>query len=264
MFKTQLTTIGTPISELTPGSDQKVLMVCTQCGLEREVIWNNYQNMCKRRNTDPKSGWNLCRSCSCKKTARARTSKSAWNKGLLGPMGQHHPTWKGGEYIGSDGYKNIYVGKRKYIREHIKVVQDSLNRELTNEEVVHHIDGDKLNNEISNLYVCSFREHRNAHQSLQELGYLLIRLGLIKFSNGKYEADLKLRELLEHLEEAAHFLQIERPQAAHVHRAVAAQARARRSDGRGVAAVGSGVGPERGKGHGMAGVVPRRCSADAG
>lgn len=44
------------------------------------------------------------------------------------------------------------------------LMEDHLGRELTSDEIVHHIDGDSLNNEIENLQVVSRAEHIRIHR----------------------------------------------------------------------------------------------------
>ena len=52
------------------------------------------------------------------------------------------------------GYRRITVnGKR--VLEHRYVMERHLGRKLKRKERIHHIDGDKLNNNISNLILCS-------------------------------------------------------------------------------------------------------------
>jgi hypothetical protein len=82
-------------------------------------------------------------------------------------------------------------------------MEEALGRSLTREELVHHIDGDKLNNSLENLAVMEkAAHHKIAHHSLQKIGYDLVRAGLVTFDRGtqEYVAHLKLRELLGHLE----------------------------------------------------------------
>jgi HNH endonuclease len=52
----------------------------------------------------------------------------------------------------------------KKIMLHRHVMEQYLGRPLTEKEVVHHIDGDRFNNEISNLQLCSSQaEHYRLH-----------------------------------------------------------------------------------------------------
>ena len=52
-----------------------------------------------------------------------------------------------------------------YVREHILIMEAHLGRYLTSDEVVHHIDENKLNNDISNLQLMTKWEHKSYHSS---------------------------------------------------------------------------------------------------
>jgi len=67
----------------------------------------------------------------------------------------------------SEGYiKIVYKTKdgEKYFKyEHREVMENKLKRNLEKDELVHHIDGSKHNNDAKNLMICSRREHRKLH-----------------------------------------------------------------------------------------------------
>ena len=70
-----------------------------------------------------------------------------------------------GEYFSYDGY--IVVSKtkdgRRQIKKHRLIMEKEIGRRLLSKEIVHHIDGDKLNNSITNLHIMSVREHNQHH-----------------------------------------------------------------------------------------------------
>lgn len=69
--------------------------------------------------------------------------------------------WNGGTFVNGGGYRMILLPSEDpfysmtnwngYIPEHRLVMSRHLSRPLERHETVHHVDGDKLNNEISNL-----------------------------------------------------------------------------------------------------------------
>lgn len=61
------------------------------------------------------------------------------------------------------GYKLLYIEGNKYIREHINIMENHLGRKLEKNEVVHHINRDKLDNRIENLQVMTNGEHSTLH-----------------------------------------------------------------------------------------------------
>ncbi len=62
------------------------------------------------------------------------------------------------------GYRYLYVGGQK-VALHRLIIEEQLGRTLDSNEVVHHVDGDPLNNELSNLVVLSRAEHQRLHQT---------------------------------------------------------------------------------------------------
>lgn len=65
--------------------------------------------------------------------------------------------------IDSAGYKYMTGAMGGRIREHRYVMQKHLGRKLDRKEHVHHIDGDKTNNSLSNLQVLSESDHHKLH-----------------------------------------------------------------------------------------------------
>ncbi len=71
----------------------------------------------------------------------------------------------GGIYHHGHGYIFLYQSSRKYKAEHRLVMEQHLGRELSSDEIVHHKDGDKTNNDISNLEIVTRSEHINIHRN---------------------------------------------------------------------------------------------------
>lgn len=95
---------------------------------------------------------------------------------------------------GKSGYLLIYcpnhpAAKHGYIPLHRKIVEDSIGRNLTDAERVHHIDCDKENNAIENLVVVDVIEHNKAHGSLNSCAKRLIEIGALQFNRStlRYE-----------------------------------------------------------------------------
>ena len=73
-------------------------------------------------------------------------------------------TGKGKGYsIKPNGYVEITMGKHKGRGQHRVVMEQELGRKLYSDEVVHHIDHDRSNNDISNLQLMSRQEHARLH-----------------------------------------------------------------------------------------------------
>lgn len=91
--------------------------------------------------------------------------------------------------ISGYGYKLIR-SNGKYQPEHRKVVEKNIGRKLRHEEIVHHIDFDKQNNEIGNLYIFkNSSEHLKCHRGVSKVLSELLGRGVVKFntSTGEYE-----------------------------------------------------------------------------
>jgi len=81
----------------------------------------------------------------------------------------------------SNGYSYFQMGKERLFI-HTKIVEEALDRKLTETEVVHHVDGDKKNNNIDNLHVFeNQKRHMLSHSSIQSLAFELVKSGKIKF-----------------------------------------------------------------------------------
>lgn len=200
---------GRLITSLSPCSERRVSVKCDTCGVINTTSYANYNRA--QKTTHNGSGRTTCRKCAVTKSALARKGKPRAPKPKLPPeqLGANHKSWRGGRYIDANNYVMVHqpdrskartTGWAHYRKEHIVVMEQHIGRRLLPNETVHHIDGNKQNNVLSNLYlVHSHAEHRNAHTSLQQIGYALIRTGMLTFDlqNGQYIVGEALQHLLD-------------------------------------------------------------------
>jgi len=72
-------------------------------------------------------------------------------------------------------------------KKHRMIVEKRINRKLSNEEIIHHIDLDKKNFKESNLLLTDSTEHPMIHKNLRDLSIDLLKKGIIKFDKNKRE-----------------------------------------------------------------------------
>lgn len=112
----------------------------------------------------------------CKRISEGQ--KRAWQtKRSRLPVGsQNHDAY---------GYIRVKVqeGAGRWDKEHILVMEASLGRQLLKGEMVHHINGIRTDNRISNLFLCKNKaEHSLIEASCQTLVKELYISGLVKFN----------------------------------------------------------------------------------
>lgn len=93
-------------------------------------------------------------------------------------------------YVGKDGYKRIDLrkdGKKYKLKIHRLVLSTFSNKEYKNEFDVNHIDGNKSNNNISNLEWCTRKENIN-HAVHNGLNKQCIKI-IAKKDNKEIESD---------------------------------------------------------------------------
>lgn len=82
--------------------------------------------------------------------------------------------WNGGRSARyKPGYMSVYTGVKNgvstYRTEHLLIVEKVLGRKMKKGEVVHHINGNGLDNRNGNLLVCSNPYHGFLHQKMSLL-----------------------------------------------------------------------------------------------
>lgn len=92
-----------------------------------------------------------------------------WNKNKPAPRGADSTGWKGGRTLHQNKYWLVYTphhpmcDNKGYVREHRLVVEKSLGRILERSEIVHHRNGDTLDNSIDNLEIVNRSDHMKIH-----------------------------------------------------------------------------------------------------
>jgi HNH endonuclease len=116
--------------------------------------------------------------------------------------GTNNPNWKGGK-SSNNGYIVVYCpehhrARNSYVFEHILVMENHLGRKLnfygighSDNEVVHHINGDRTDNKIENLSVMRHVDHMAEH-SKERLSKPVRRLDTGKVYPSAKEASISL------------------------------------------------------------------------
>jgi len=129
-----------------------VVRKCDLCGNEKQVGLKHLLSNKLKNKLD------LCWVCS--------------QKNRCIPNGEEHKSWKHG--ITKNGYKRINTGSERVL-EHVAIMEQKIGQSLKKGEIVHHIDLNKLNNDISNLWLFNNqKEHSLCHFSLRKCGFSLL------------------------------------------------------------------------------------------
>lgn len=107
--------------------------------------------------------------------------------------GSDHPNWRGGKILNKgNGYVGIHNPTHEradsggYVYEHTLNFENKFGFLPGKNEVLHHIDLDKHNNNDDNLYLCNNRKHLQIHRQIEKLIKPLMDKGIVKFENGEY------------------------------------------------------------------------------
>lgn len=79
-----------------------------------------------------------------------------------------------GDYFYALVPEHPFATSKGYVLYHRIIMENHLKRLLNTDEVVHHLDGNKKNNDISNLELMTRQEHSKHHQS--ERGRMYVKL----------------------------------------------------------------------------------------
>lgn len=134
-----------------PGKTMNFKGICENCGVE----FKTYRSPSNMKKTKP-------RFCSIKCIGESQ-------------KGKNNPAYNGGRYFDSNGYVVLFMpdhpncGAKKTVLEHRFIMECELGRYLEKEECVHHIDGNKANNNPDNLMLFKNNsEHIKYHKKLRD------------------------------------------------------------------------------------------------
>ena len=119
---------------------------------------------------------------------RTRRGHKSWNSGLSknndDRVASYAKTKSGIGYINAYGYKKIWSDElNKSVFEHHAVWFKNTGYwpNTSKNQQIHHIDGNKLNNSIDNLVLCSVSEHTRIHKQYKELVFKLLSNNIVEF-----------------------------------------------------------------------------------
>lgn len=93
----------------------------------------------------------------------------------LGKFGPDHPNFKTGRWLTRDGYVMVLVGdhpfkrKGRYMAEHVKIVEQLLERRVKTTEEVHHLNHIRDDNRPDNLEVRDKSAHKAYHNRMRAM-----------------------------------------------------------------------------------------------
>lgn len=106
-----------------------------------------------------------------------------------GNTGNKNSHWLGkrnlGGYIYSYFPEHPDANKHGYVAQHRIIAEQILGRHIQKDEVVHHINGDRADNEKANLFPTDRAGHRKAGASLTSIGFQLVKDGKLVFDRMK-------------------------------------------------------------------------------
>ncbi len=104
--------------------------------------------------------------------------RTQFKKGHKGLRGRNHPRWKGGKSL-THGYVEIlrpnhtFAHQKGYVPEHRFIIEKYIGRYLLITEIVHHVNENKIDNNLKNLMVfisksAHVRFHKNPNNVKKE------------------------------------------------------------------------------------------------
>ena len=108
-----------------------------------------------------------CPTCSGTKDVRSNQCRSCQFK-------YNHPRETGEWGLTASGYLEKQINGVKYYQ-HRYVMEQHLGRPLSKDEVVHHINGDRIDNRLENLELTTQHEHGKHHAAERDMSALAMK-----------------------------------------------------------------------------------------
>ena len=130
---------------------------CDNCGSEDEIKYRSLISQRKNRGKDIDA---------CNKCCNLRRFRTL-------PRGKDTKQFKHG--LMNTGYRRITTVDGRRMLEHRYIMEKHIGRLLDVKECVHHIDGDKINNDLDNLFLCKSKaDHINISVNIRQFGISLL------------------------------------------------------------------------------------------
>lgn len=95
---------------------------------------------------------------------KTRVFTEDWKRNLSASLCASKGKTAAGVSLKPSGYIEITRGEHKSRSEHVVVMEAHIGRRLNKDEVVHHIDRNRSNNDLSNLQLMTRSEHTRMHR----------------------------------------------------------------------------------------------------
>ncbi len=212
MIDGNVTLKGDSVFNLTFNSKELVAKKCDRCGKIKHVSWNTVARCRKKHNTN----FDYCFSCSMK-VYNTGTNNPTKRPAVKAKMSL---AMKGKSKTFRDG-KNLRILYRKisssghvlkwdeehnsYVQEHRLIMSNELKKPLNELNEIHHINGIKTDNSLSNLIELSASEHGLLHSQLEKLAFNMVANNLILFDKVSKQYVLSPQLLISSMEKSLGF-----------------------------------------------------------